>query len=99
MTVQAEYEVRVQLLEIYNEQLRDLLDSRRSGRRLEIRNTERSGLNVPEATQVCPSCQAPKLAFQALCSACIQLWRDAKLCVICACLELPDPTAGHVVLQ
>ncbi len=50
--VQAEYVVRVQLLEIYNEQLRDLLDSSRSGRRLEIRNTERSGLNVPEATQV-----------------------------------------------
>ena len=50
--LQAEYGVRVQLLEIYNEQLRDLLDSGRSGRRLEIRNTERSGLNVPEATQV-----------------------------------------------
>ena len=50
--VQAEYVVRVQLLEIYNEQLRDLLDCSRSGRRLEIRNTERSGLNVPEATQV-----------------------------------------------
>ena len=49
---QAEYGVRVQLLEIYNEQRRDLLDSGRSGRRLEIRNTERSGLNVPEATQV-----------------------------------------------
>ena len=50
--VQAEYAVRVQLLEIYNEQLRDLLDCGRSGRRLDIRNTERSGLNVPEATQV-----------------------------------------------
>ena len=52
MHAQAEYAVRVQLLEIYNEQLRDLLDCSRSGRRLEIRNTERSGLNVPEATQV-----------------------------------------------
>ncbi len=54
--MQAEYEVRVQLLEIYNEQLRDLLDCSRSGKRLEIRNTERSGLNVPDATQVCPPC-------------------------------------------
>lgn len=49
---QAEYEARVQLLEIYNEQLRDLLDEQRSGRRLDIRNTERSGLNVPDAIQV-----------------------------------------------
>ena len=48
---QAEYEARVQLLEIYNEQLRDLLDEQRSGRRLDIRNTERSGLNVPDAIQ------------------------------------------------
>jgi hypothetical protein len=43
--------VRVQLLEIYNEQLRDLLDAQRSGRRLDIRCTERSGLNVPDAIQ------------------------------------------------
>ncbi len=54
-TVQAEYSVRVQLLEIYNEQLRDLLDTSRSGKRLDIRNTERSGLNVPDAIQVRPS--------------------------------------------
>lgn len=51
--LQAEYSVRVQLLEIYNEQLRDLLDTSRSGKRLDIRNTERSGLNVPDAIQVC----------------------------------------------
>jgi kinesin family protein C2/C3 len=51
---QAEYAVRVQLLEIYNEQLRDLLDTSRSGKRLDIRNTERSGLNVPDAIQVPP---------------------------------------------
>lgn len=44
--------MRVQLLEIYNEQLRDLLDTSRSGKRLDIRNTERSGLNVPDAIQV-----------------------------------------------
>ena len=55
LSLQAEYEVRVQLLEIYNEQLRDLLDCSRSGKRLDIRNTERSGLNVPDATQV-PMC-------------------------------------------
>ena len=41
----------MQLLEIYNEQLRDLLDEQRSGRRLDIRSTERSGLNVPDAIQ------------------------------------------------
>lgn len=45
--------MKVQLLEIYNEQLRDLLDTSRSGKRLDIRNTERSGLNVPDAIQVC----------------------------------------------
>ena len=43
----------MQLLEIYNEQLRDLLDDSRSHARLDIRNTERSGLNVPDAIQVC----------------------------------------------
>ena len=42
----------MQLLEIYNEQLRDLLDEQRTARRLDIRNTERSGLNVPDAIQV-----------------------------------------------
>ena len=42
----------MQLLEIYNEQLRDLLDNSRTHARLDIRNTERSGLNVPDAIQV-----------------------------------------------
>ena len=42
----------MQLLEIYNEQLRDLLDESRTHKRLDIRNTERSGLNVPDAIQV-----------------------------------------------
>lgn len=46
------YNIKVQLLEIYNEQLRDLLDTSRSQRKLEIRSTEPSGLNVPEAIQV-----------------------------------------------
>ena len=51
--LQCEYEIQVQLLEIYNEQLRDLLDNTKSHARLDIRNTERSGLNVPDAIQVC----------------------------------------------
>lgn len=50
--MQCEYQIQVQLLEIYNEQLRDLLDNTRSHARLDIRNTERSGLNVPDAIQV-----------------------------------------------
>ncbi len=52
--VQVAYTVRVQLLEIYNEQLRDLLAPAQPGaaRRLDIRNTAASGLNVPDALQV-----------------------------------------------
>lgn len=50
--MQMEYGIKVQLLEIYNEQLRDLLDTSRTQKRLEIRSTEPSGLNVPEAIQV-----------------------------------------------
>lgn len=50
--MQATYDIRVQLLEIYNEQLRDLLDDRNRGKKLEIRCTERSGVNVPDAIQV-----------------------------------------------
>ena len=52
LTLQVEYLIRVQLLEIYNEQLRDLLDERRTPKKLNIQNTERSGLNVPDAIQV-----------------------------------------------
>ena len=50
--MQCEYQIQVQLLEIYNEQLRDLLDNTRTHARMDIRNTERSGLNVPDAIQV-----------------------------------------------
>lgn len=48
------YVIRVQLLEIYNEQLRDLLSDAEAGcpQRLDIRNTAASGLNVPDARQV-----------------------------------------------
>lgn len=64
--------MRVQLLEIYNEQLRDLLDNSRStsGRRLDIRNTERSGLNVPDANQVRPCACVNALAQALLGSGC-----------------------------
>ncbi len=62
---QAEYAARVQLLEIYNEQLRDLLDEQRSGRRLDIRSTERSGVNVPDAIQARPRVAAPAPAQRA----------------------------------
>ncbi|GBG63061.1 hypothetical protein CBR_g36544 [Chara braunii] len=46
------YEVAVQMLEIYNEQLRDLL-SPDSNKKLEIRNnSQQNGLNVPDAQLV-----------------------------------------------
>ena len=77
LMVQVTYEIKVQLLEIYNEQLRDLLDASRSGKRLDIRNTERSGVNVPDAIQVRPClsiCSLPifwscgaLVAFNAVC--------------------------------
>ncbi|KAF2307287.1 hypothetical protein GH714_026108 [Hevea brasiliensis] len=40
------YEISVQMLEIYNEQVRDLLASD------EIRNSSQNGINVPDATQL-----------------------------------------------
>nr|AMS24250.1 kinesin 14-IId protein [Marsilea vestita] len=44
------YEVGVQMIEIYNEQVRDLLFIDTSNRRLEIRNNSQlNGLNVPDA--------------------------------------------------
>ncbi|MCO5575842.1 hypothetical protein L7F22_029647 [Adiantum nelumboides] len=44
------YEVGVQMLEIYNEQVRDLLLIDSSNRRLEIRNNSQlNGINVPDA--------------------------------------------------
>ena len=61
------YEIKVQLLEIYNEQLRDLLDASRSGKRLDIRNTERSGVNVPEAIQVLQQCSGHACCTSSMC--------------------------------
>lgn len=51
--LQVEYKLRVQLVEIYNEQLRDLLaDPGAQHQRLEIRSSAASGRNVPDARQV-----------------------------------------------
>lgn len=46
------YEISVQMLEIYNEQVRDLLTMDGANRRLEIRNSSQNGINVPEANIV-----------------------------------------------
>ncbi|XP_022716667.1 kinesin-like protein KIN-14F [Durio zibethinus] len=47
------YEVGVQMIEIYNEQVRDLLVMDGSNRRLDIRNNSQlNGLNVPDASWV-----------------------------------------------
>ncbi|XP_039021281.1 kinesin-like protein KIN-14I [Hibiscus syriacus] len=43
------YDVSVQMIEIYNEQVRDLLVTDGSNKRLEIRNSSQTGLNVPDA--------------------------------------------------
>ncbi|KAI5064530.1 hypothetical protein GOP47_0021200 [Adiantum capillus-veneris] len=47
------YEVGVQMVEIYNEQVRDLLLTEGSNKRLEIRNhSQLNGLNVPDASML-----------------------------------------------
>jgi kinesin family protein C2/C3 len=47
------YEIGVQMIEIYNEQVRDLLVSDGSSRRLDIRNNSQlNGLNVPDANLI-----------------------------------------------
>ncbi|XP_068661803.1 kinesin-like protein KIN-14I [Aristolochia californica] len=47
------YEVSVQMIEIYNEQVRDLLATDGGlNKRLEIRNSSQNGLNVPDAVVV-----------------------------------------------
>jgi len=61
---EVDYDIRVQMLEIYNEVLRDLLtrDSSKKNR-LEIMSTEKSGENVPEATQISVDCTEDVLNF------------------------------------
>ena len=56
---QVDYQIYVQMLEIYNENLRDLLydhSSDESPPKLEIRSTQESGCNVPEAMQYPVNC-------------------------------------------
>ncbi|XP_038896898.1 kinesin-like protein KIN-14F [Benincasa hispida] len=58
------YEVGVQMIEIYNEQVRDLLVSDGSNRRLDIRNNSQlSGLNVPDASWVPVTCTRDVLSL------------------------------------
>ncbi|XP_057534841.1 kinesin-like protein KIN-14F [Amaranthus tricolor] len=52
-----EYEIGVQMIEIYNEQVRDLLVVDGSSKRLDIRNNSQlNGLNVPDACLVQVNC-------------------------------------------
>ncbi|XP_041999185.1 kinesin-like protein KIN-14I isoform X2 [Salvia splendens] len=46
------YDVSVQMIEIYNEQVRDLLVTDGLNKRLEIRNSSQTGLSVPDASLV-----------------------------------------------
>ncbi|CAH8320645.1 unnamed protein product [Eruca vesicaria subsp. sativa] len=46
------YDIGVQMIEIYNEQVRDLLVIDGSNKRLEIRNSSQKGLSVPDASLV-----------------------------------------------
>ncbi|XP_022935410.1 kinesin-like protein KIN-14I isoform X2 [Cucurbita moschata] len=46
------YDVSVQMIEIYNEQVRDLLVTDGTNKRLEIRNSSQNGLSVPDANLV-----------------------------------------------
>ncbi|XP_044981811.1 kinesin-like protein KIN-14F [Hordeum vulgare subsp. vulgare] len=46
------YDIAVQMIEIYNEQVRDLLTSDGLNKRLEIRNNSQNGINVPDASLV-----------------------------------------------
>ncbi|XP_058084109.1 kinesin-like protein KIN-14I [Magnolia sinica] len=46
------YDISVQMMEIYNEQVRDLLVTDGLNKRLEIRNTSQKGFNVPDASLV-----------------------------------------------
>ncbi|KAL1802249.1 hypothetical protein ACET3Z_030896 [Daucus carota] len=46
------YDIGVQMIEIYNEQVRDLLAPDGANKRLDIRNSSQKGLNVPDANLV-----------------------------------------------
>jgi len=55
---QVDYQISVQMLEIYNENIRDLLFDYSTGEapKLEVRSTQESGCNVPEAVQFSVAC-------------------------------------------
>ncbi|KAI6692370.1 hypothetical protein NL676_020080 [Syzygium grande] len=55
------YEVSVQMIEIYNEQVRDLLVTDGQNKRVEIRNSSQNGINVPDANLVSVSSSADVL--------------------------------------
>ncbi|CAI9760358.1 unnamed protein product [Fraxinus pennsylvanica] len=62
-----EYEVGVQMIEIYNEQVRDLLVIDGTNRRLDIRNNSQlNGLNVPDASLVPVKCTQDVLELMKL---------------------------------
>jgi hypothetical protein len=76
---QMEYRITVQMLEIYNESLRDLLaDGCASGTRLEILSTRASGCNVPGAVQVRGSGRAG--GFWQPLGSCVSALRGAAWC-------------------
>lgn len=52
MELQVTYEIKAQMLEIYNESLRDLLVRKDTSTKLDILSTQSSGCNVPNATKV-----------------------------------------------
>jgi len=49
---QVTYEIKAQMLEIYNESLRDLLVRKDTSTKLDILSTQASGCNVPNASKV-----------------------------------------------
>ncbi|XP_021742627.1 kinesin-like protein KIN-14I [Chenopodium quinoa] len=60
------YEVSVQMMEIYNEQVRDLLATDGSNKKLEIRNSSQNGINVPDASRLPVSTTADVLSLMNL---------------------------------
>lgn len=60
------YDVSVQMIEIYNEQVRDLLVTDGLNKRLEIRNSSQTGLNVPDANLVPVSSTSDVIHFMNL---------------------------------
>ncbi|KAH7296834.1 hypothetical protein KP509_26G041000 [Ceratopteris richardii] len=61
------YGIGVQMIEIYNEQVKDLLSTDGSNKRLEIRNnSQQNGLNVPDASMMSVNCTQDVLDLMSL---------------------------------